>query len=210
MLFLLLACAPGVIQGEVDGDKVPALNSGFWYSEGSGEREHLVVVAASEPDSCEIFSALYSAFAEAYQDFATSFDVGALIDDLTDAETENVPEEYWVSTATLQVDPDDEEDVIDSYDLDDNDATYTIYHKTDYTEWDEILTSPSADHTDYFNAEDGELEVTGFSEDGAVSIKGTAELVDEDGDSEGEIGVRFYVRYCEEAEDAVEEYNEFQ
>ncbi len=208
----LIGCGSKV-QGKIDDEKPMAIRDGYWFAVGSGDNEVISLVLTTIPQACETGAAYYDQAAEAYEDYFDSFDADALSDDLSDAEEDNLPEEYWSYSFTIDADPDDEEDVADDYDIEQgrgSDALLIVTWKHDYTDWDQVLLEQDSDgyNADTYNAEDGALTITAFKEDGGIKGTAEAELEDTDRDNAGDISIKFQEIYCEEVEDAFERYIE--
>lgn len=205
---LLLGGCGSSIKGEVDGDKVKPLSSGFWIAVGSGDDEAIYAVATTVPSACAAFAELYDAQTEAYKDFAEGFDVDALVDDMEAAEQDNLPEEFWATNIALDADPDDDEDVEGEYDVQDDEMFLNIVHQRGYTDYEKVYIEQDSDgyQADSFYAEEGVLDVKSFKDEGGLSAKGELALRDMDDKNAGDVALNLSVSYCEEAEDAYADY----
>lgn len=204
-----LAGCGSKVQGKIDDERPMSVRDGLWYAVGDGNNEVIKLVLTSFPRACETLAASYADGAEAYQDYYTNFNSDDLADELEQIEQEYLPEEVWIYDFTLDADPDDEEDVPDAYDIErGGDAFLTVTWRHEYTDWEQVLVDgdPDGYNADTFNADDGEIEIKGFNETGGIKGTASVELEDLDRDDAGEIEIRFQEMYCEEVEDAYEDY----
>lgn len=207
---LLLGGCGSSIKGEVDGDKVKPLSSGFWFAIGSDDDEAIYAVATSVPSACQSLTAMYDAQAQAYKDFAKGFDVDALVADMEAAEQDNLPEEYWAVSVALDADPDDGEDVEGEYNVEDEEVFINLVHQRGYTDWKKVYVDQDSDgyQADSFGATEGVMDVKSFKDEGGLSASGDLALRDTDDKDAGEVTLHLSVSYCEEAEDAYANYLE--
>lgn len=204
---LLLGGCGSSIKGEVDGEKVKPLSSGFWFAVGSGDNQGLFAIAASVPSACLTFAEVYNAQAAAYTNFAESFDADALVKDMEAAEQDNLPEEYWATSIALKVDPNDE-DVEGEYDAQDDELFLNIVHQRGYTDYEKVYIEQDSDgyQADSFYAEEGILDVKSFNVDGALSAKGELSLRDANEKNAGDVTLNLSASYCVYAEEAYADY----
>ncbi|HNC99652.1 MAG TPA: hypothetical protein PKY30_01985 [Myxococcota bacterium] len=207
---LLLGGCGSSIKGDVDGDKVKPLSSGFWFAVGSGNNEGIYAVATSVPSACKVFTEVYDAQADAYRDFAKDFDVDTLVDDMEAAEQDNLPEEYWATSVALDADPDDDEDVEGEYDVEDDEVFINVIHQRGYTDYEKVYVDQDSDgyQTDSFYADEGVLDVKSFKDEGSLSGSSELALRDTDDKNAGDVTLNLSVSYCEDAEDAYAGYLE--
>ena len=205
---LLLGGCGSSIKGDVDGDKVKPLSSGFWFAVGSGNNEGIYAIATSVPSACQTFADVYDAQADAYKAFSRDFDTETLVADMESAEQDNLPEEYWATSIALDADPDDDEDVEGEYDVEDDEVFINVVHQRGYTDYEKVYIEQDSDgyQADSFYADEGVLDVKSFKDEGSLSAQGDLALRDTDDKNAGDVTLSLSVSYCEDAEDAYANY----
>ena len=205
---LPLACA-GTFEGEVDGDAVPPLLSGFWL-EGDGDGFQISASAASVLDLCGATTAMTREMTEFVAAQADDADKGddaenvyeGISDYYQEVWERHLPEDFWTVSASVFVE--DDSDLVDDYGLgEDADidfespayATFTVCHQEGFPDLDD---DGSDDNRTCFPASSGELEVVSFDDQGGIEVTVDAELADPDdlGDDVGDVTATTTVRGC--------------
>lgn len=209
-----VACA-GTFEGEVDGEAVPPLLSGYWL-EGDGEGFQVSATASTALDLCGSATALLremndvvSAKADEVDEDDDEEDVyDELADAYEDAWRRHMPEDFWTVGASIFVKDDD--DFVDDYDLgEDADidfenpafASVTVCHQEGFLELDD---DGSDDNRTCFPAKGGELEVVAFDDKGSIELSIDAELAEADDLDEevGDVTASLHMGSCKAADEA--------
>lgn len=218
LLPTLNACA-GSLEGEVDGDAVPPLLSGFWSEGDAGDLFQVSATASSVLDLCGSQTALTREMVEVVKTMADEVDedddADDVYDDLRKASEEAweryLPEDFWTVSATILIK--DEDDFVDDYDLgEDADidlenpafAGVSVCHQEGFLELDD---DGSNDNLTCFTGTDGELEVVAFDDKGSIEVVLETELAESDDLEEdvGDIKASVHVGRCESLDDATKD-----
>lgn len=176
VLLSLLACSSTAVKGQVNGDSVPAMSQGYWYS-----FEGVIYAGATDfPDACETFAARGDAQTEAYAEFLVSFDSEALAAAWTAIDLEYLPESYWTVAYLARVS--EGADPTGSYELGGAEGGFGVGHTEGYTDWAAVLAGEAPDNETSAWAISGDSEITAMEDEGALKAKGEAELESEDGE----------------------------
>lgn len=220
------ACLAGSIDGQVDGDNVPALQSGIVFESDamSDDDYDTIAIAAfyTFEDGCERASDQLDTKADSMHDAARGTAIDTVVDDVQDFEKDNLPDDYWA--AYVVVGGDDERDLEDDFALDDDlskvDAYVLVCHHTgavDAPDEDptaallpEVLAPFAEDkNRDCYLAEDGDLHITEYTGE-RMKLSAELELVDDDEDDAGDVELSGIARECRAAGDAFDDaYEQF-
>ncbi len=198
---LLAACGGTSVQGEIDGMSVP-LDDAFFvqesgYFENGDDLVH-VVMGGAGGDMCE----RYAELEELYEDIEDDDD----LDELTDWWAENLPEEFWQVDITLRLDDLDEPDQeLDGVSWgeglgEDGEAYASFVHFLQPIDDDYWDNGDEDDYYENFATDGGDLELTGYSEGERISGRFQADVVDDEGDEEGEVQINFSASRCTDVE----------
>ena len=191
----LFAC--NSVSGDIDTYKVNINTAVFVEDEEAyGNDGSIQILLASHGLSCE-----------EWYDFTDDFwdQVQALdFEDAEDEWKEALPEDFWELTIVMRVDDIDQKQRgleytgVDWDDpiADDDEAKIHVSHYTDYPDADDIFD----DIADHYVSDEGILQVTGHSPGEHIKGNFKTTVKDLDGDTEGEITVRFNADRCEQLE----------
>ena len=209
ILGLLIGCGSR-IAGNVEGQKVGPLPSGFWYVLGSGDDEIIVADVFSFPGACEVETTYLKEVTDVYASYKTTLDQDALLDGLEDAEKGNLPEDYWNFNLTLDADPDEADGVETEYNIneDHEDGSFSGSHKQAYTDWEAVRVQNDSGgyHIATYYSEDGIATVTKFKDEKLLKAEVEAQLQDVNKDDVGDVVLHYKVPYCPDFEDAYADY----
>lgn len=203
LLALTLTTACNTVYGEIDGEEVPTDNAFYVEAEDYFGSDGLLIVFLSHEDmDCETMA-----------DFLEEMDEA-------DDDNERVytweyynPEEFWEVQIRLRVDDPDDElagQELDGSDWnsvlsDDDEVSVAATHYTDYpTEnsfnWWGWVTGEVTDYYESYTSDGGDGKIQAY--DPGEHIRGvvTTEMVDREGDSEGEVTYNFSANRCREIE----------
>jgi hypothetical protein len=220
---LVVACAGclGGVQGEVDGEPTPAMQSGHFVVMDAGDDILVTALLFSFPDSCETLAAWQEARNDAVDRFNAVVEpqiiipglppagdvsgaVDQLADDLEEADEEHLPDEAQWMFVSIRDDEDDIEG--EDYDIDrDGRARFGLCRRDEQVDWHDALEGDRSSLADCFDAEDGTLQMGAFDADEGAAGRGDAELEEDDGDDAGDVTFDFSVAHCEEHEDAIDD-----
>jgi len=187
------------VSGEVDGQRVEVVDAFFVQGEdvysSSGDGLLTVVVSGVE-DSCEVYTSLE----EDMEQFNNAEDRARIWE-------AHFPEDFWQIALQIRVsDPDDEKEVrkgeyvgVDWYDEleEDEEVSGEVRH------FEEHLTPAYFEGgtergVESYWTDEGELSVDAFRSEEKLSGRFDTEVVDDDGDDEGEVTIHFQARHCDE------------
>ncbi len=213
-LIALAACA-GTFDGEVDGDALPPLMSGFWL-EGGGEGFRVNATASTALDLCGATAAMTRELVEVVKTTADEVDedddADDVYDDLEKAYEESwrrhMPENFWTVGASIYVKDDD--DLVDDYglgedaDLDAENPAFagvSVCHQEGFLSLDD---DGSDDNRTCYTSKSGDLEVTAFDDRGSIELYFEAELAESDDldDEVGDVEATLRMGGCAALEDA--------
>lgn len=218
-LHALGACSVGKLTGEVDGELVPAFQSGLVFEASSAtEAEDYVAVAAfyTFSNACDLVAGQMDVRADAVADIVAASspnDTEKAIDAVRDFEKENLPEDYWAAYVVLG--GENENDIEDDFDIEDDAADVVVCRHTGAVDVDrdDFLAAVLPDfaepfakdrNRDCFRASEGEVRVSLYDESKSISLVTESELDDGEGDDAGEIELGAVASYCATTERAVE------
>lgn len=199
---MLAACGGGTsVQGEVDGLGIDLDDAYFVQESGyfdNGDDLVHIVTGGAGGDLCEMMTD--------YQELLEDADEDDDFDDLGAWWEENLPEDFWQVEVQLRLDDLDEPDEeLDGAEWDkglreDGEANGSLVHfvqplDEDFWEGD-VRGDDIDDYYETFYTDGGSLEVTGFDEGEHISGRFHADVVDNEGDDEGEIEIRFSATRC--------------
>lgn len=204
LLALCLGCTH--VYGTIDGEEVPVSSTFYAESERYFGNDGLIVVYLGYAEGgCEMMSAFLEDMDDA--------DGGS---ERVDVWEEYMPEDFWDIRLMIRVDDPDDEMAgvqLDGADWDtilgdDDEISVTARHYTDYpTEnsftWWGWVTGEVADYYDTYVSDDGEGEINAYDPGAHIRGSFSTEMVDEDGDSEGEVTYNFSANRCRDIEDYV-------
>lgn len=201
---MLVGCSS--VKGEIAGDNPDSVRSSYWYTVGSDDNQVIASALVSFPDGCKTAAAYTSAQANAYTAFADSGDPDALVSDLTASEQDNLPSEFWQYNLTITQDPDDT--VEGSYSLEKKEALLGVAHQMDYTDYEKVKIDldTSGFHIQTYVGSAGTVEIKKFKNEGTLSGKADASLLDTDQKDAGAIELTLSVPYCEEMTSAYADF----
>ncbi|MBI1948566.1 MAG: hypothetical protein HYS27_22960 [Deltaproteobacteria bacterium] len=213
---MFAACSVGKITGEVDGDLVPAFNTGIVYEANQLTADDDVVAVAAFytfGGGCDLVAEQMDVKADGIRGLVDGKDVEKLIDDVKAFEDDNMPEDYWAAYVILA--GENENDIEDDFKIDDGDETAVLVcHHTGGV--DAPREEPQAallpdygaaffkdSNRDCFVANEGEVRVSLY--DGkSISLVAEVELVDADDDDAGEVELGALAAHCPATESAVD------
>jgi len=191
----LLGC--NSVSGQIDAFKIN-INTAVYIEDDE---------AYGSDGAIQILLATHGMDCAEWYDFEDDFwdEIQAL--DLEDAEDEwkaSLPEDWWLFNVIMRVDDIDEKQRGFEYTgvdwdeplTDDDEARVLVAHYDDYPDADDIFD----DIADNYSSDEGILQVTGHSP--GESIKGNFQttIKDIDGDTEGEVTIRFNADRCDDLE----------
>ncbi len=202
---LLAACGGTSVQGEIDGETV-GLDDAFFVQESGfyddGDDLVHIVAGGAGGDLCQ----RYVELEELYEDLEDGDDS----DDIVAWWADNLPEDFWQVDIYLRLDdmgdPDEE---LEGADWDeglreDGEANGSFTHflqPLDDDFWDgDVRIDDYDEYYESYLSDGGDVQVTGFSEDERISGRFQTDVVDWQGDSEGEVEVSFSATRCVDIE----------
>lgn len=200
LIVLLSGCSAGSIKGKVNGEAVPAMGEGMWFSIDAAGVQYVDLITTTVPNVCEAFTAVAQGYADALAQLLTDFDTDKAQAAFEAVEQDNLPEEYWETSFAITVD--DLESAVDDYDLGDASASFSVMHVTGYTDWhDYFTTGVAGSQSDVSTAASGSATVNSLQEDKGMSAEGEADMVDEGGSDAGSVSWKMSGDYCQEYSD---------
>lgn len=208
-------CSVGKITGEVDGDLVPAFQSGIVYEANAAtEDDDYVALAAfyTFSNGCELVAEHMDVKADSVRGLADGNDIERLVDDVRKFEEDNLPDDYWAAYVVLA--GKNENDIEDDFDIEEDPADMVVCHHTGAVDSprDEPVAALLPDYAarffkdsnrDCFEAEKGEVRVSLYDRD-SISLVAELDLVDADDDDAGEIELGAVAAECTATESAVD------
>lgn len=203
-----LGCSGASIQGSVDGE-TPSSGEAFFVEEdsfyGNGD-DRVQVFTADVDEACEAYAQLL--------DEVDDIDIGDIITgDYDDVETwwaETFPEDWWFTTITLRVDSLSGDltvltyDGADSSDGSPNEAGDARVEMVHYTAHQSVGGFLGGDDQRSYRSDAGSLEVSRWTQTERIRGSFSTTMVDDGGDTEGEITLNFDASHCPAAQAEVD------
>jgi hypothetical protein len=217
-----LACSPGNLSGEVDGEDPPSFQSAFTFTANrlTDVDDHVAGIAFyTFPNACEQMTAMADVERKAIEDVFQADDlndVEGILDDVGDEQEERLPDDYWAAYALVGVE--DEDDVQAKHDINET-AQFLICHHTGPMDMPaeefvralepDYLPIIGDDNRECFFAEDGEVRVSFYDANEAAIFKSELELAAvEDGESAGDIEIGGTAARCPSFSDSTDRHIE--
>ncbi len=207
-LLTLWGCA-GSVTGELNGDRPANIKSGFWfYNVHQDEGVILEVQLASVSGLCDTATTVLEQQTNAYQDYLEgSADAEELESDFAEIAAAYLPKEYWLTSALFLAE-DQDSLVDDGYQMGGEGATaalYVYFLDSSFNFLGVFTGDSSSQEEKSFLAEDGEAEISRFTDEKKAVGEGWAEMVDGGGDDAGRVEFTFSVDFCSSYQDAWDE-----
>lgn len=206
LLIAGVGCA-GSVTGEVDGKALGGVQSSAFIQPDIGDNFMVSAAGVSVMDACGGTTRFLEERKDIEETFHDDLDDAESTDDaddakkayaeaLTDLSNDKLPKDFW--SIGVAVGGEDDGDIEDDFKLGDDDPAFfsVCFHEGEYDYDDEDLTDGGAD---CFGADNGDITVEKFEKDGTIVISGEdIDLVDEDGDDQGNIEkFSMTASYCE-------------
>ena len=212
-LSVAAGCA-GSVKGEIDGDKVGQIDSGFWFYAAEGDDGAVAQVSlATFGGYCDKAVEVVKDATDSYERFFDGdIDQDELGEELADTNADLLPSKYWLFDVAFYAE--DEDDFVgDDYDFDAEvpTAAAQVCHQSSALDLVGLFLEGdlTSEDVECFYGRDGDLEITAFGAGGGrVKGRGSVELVDEDGDRAGDVEYTFSVPYCAAYEEALEDFQD--
>ena len=197
-LVLLAALGCNSVSGKIDEHAVSVHTAAMMEYELDGADDYIVIAMASHGMDCEE----WADFNDDFWDEVTDLD----FEGAEELWEEKLPEDWWQIIIRMRVDDvDDRADKVDYDPVDwddglseDGDTKIFASHYTEWIDKDEYDTwGPDQDYA----GDEGSLKIKSHKPGGKISGTYKTMMVDDDGDDEGQVTVRFSADHCESLED---------
>jgi hypothetical protein len=206
----------GGVSGELNGDAVGPVASGYWFKTDMDSDIVIQVVLRSYVDACEVDTEVLDGHVKATGDYQQDLlqnlfnpdeANGRYADALEEIDQELLPEAYWSTRIALEAD-DEDEVAGERFDID-RQGAIRICNQTDYNDYKDVFVDEDAGgyQRECFIGDDGEIRVSTFEDRRAISGDGEAEMVEasDPDDSAGDVTFGFNVEHCDDYEDVYED-----
>lgn len=199
-LSLAASTLPGCfnrVSGKIDDEKVKIPNGFFVQDEDFGL---MIVFLTGVSNACEQYDAAFGDSEDA-DDAEEQAEVWA----------EYFPEDFWEAVIYMTVDPSDDltDEEVDglSWDegfRDENEGYIEFVHYKELLDEDYFAgENDFEDYGDSYISDGGDLLITKHTEDEKIAGTFETTAVDEDGDDQGDVKVKFSVERCDDMEDRI-------